>query len=151
MNVKVKIGEEVFDVEVGDLSARPVLATIDGETFEVWPEMENSPAAATETAPQPAAPRAAAAPRPAATPRGASPSPCADGTGTTVSAPIPGVIISIAVKPGDKVSKGQELCVLEAMKMKNAIRANRDGQIGTVHAAVGQSVQKGFVLVEYSN
>ncbi len=67
-----------------------------------------------------------------------------------VRAPIPGVIISIAVQPGDTVEVGQELCVLEAMKMKNAIRAPRAGTIGKVLAAVGEHVQHHDLLIEFA-
>jgi glutaconyl-CoA/methylmalonyl-CoA decarboxylase subunit gamma len=143
MNLKVKIGEEVFDVEVGDLTTRPVIATIDGEVFEVWPEEEAVMAAPAHVAKAPAAPRIAPAAKPAV--------PAGEVTSNTITAPIPGSIISVAVKPGDKVTKGQELCVLEAMKMKNAIRANRDGQVAAVFATVGQTVQKGAPLVEFSS
>ena len=65
-------------------------------------------------------------------------------------APIPGVIVSIAVKPGDAVEVGQELCVLEAMKMKNAIRAPRAGTIGKILAAMGEHVQHHDLLIEYA-
>ncbi len=66
-----------------------------------------------------------------------------------VRAPIPGVIVSVAVQPGQAVTVGQELCVLEAMKMKNVIRAPRAGVIAAVRVAVGQTVKHKDVLVEY--
>jgi biotin carboxyl carrier protein len=66
-----------------------------------------------------------------------------------VPAPLPGVIVAVSVQPGAEVSLGQELCVLEAMKMKNAIRAPRAGRIVSVHVAVGQTVKHRDVLVEY--
>jgi biotin carboxyl carrier protein len=125
MNVTVKIGERTFVVEVGDLRARPVVTTIDGEQFEVWPEGEPSN-------------HRAPLPRPASL-NGAR----------VVPAPIPGVIISVAVQPGTQVSTGQELCVLEAMKMKSAIRAARAGRIGAVHVSAGQHVTHRQPLMEY--
>jgi len=156
MNVQVKIGDQVFDVEVGDLSARPILATIAGETFEVWPE--EAAAAAPVEAVQPAGQRAVApvAATPAAVPAPAlvqrtAPVVARDSKSKVMLAPIPGAIVSLAVKPGDKVAKGQELLALEAMKMKNAIRATRDGVIAAVHVNVGDLVQKGHPLVEYTD
>ena len=144
MKLRVKIDDQTYEVEVADLNARPVLAIVDGETFEVWPEEE-----AVVTA-QPAA--VAKAPAPRAAPVAKPAAPAAEAVGSnTITAPIPGSIISVSVKPGDKVTKGQELCVLEAMKMKNAIRANRDGQVSAVFATVGQTVQKGAPLVEFSS
>jgi biotin carboxyl carrier protein len=59
---------------------------------------------------------------------------------------MPGNILDIFVKVGDSVSGGQELCSLEAMKMKNAIRASRDAVIATVEVTEGQSVTHGAVL-----
>jgi glutaconyl-CoA/methylmalonyl-CoA decarboxylase subunit gamma len=145
MNVQVKIGDQTFDVEVGDLSARPILATVEGETFEVWPE-EAAPAAAAAPARTPA-PAAAPAPRPAA----AGPAVTTESKSKVVQAPIPGAIVSVRVKPGDKVTKGQELISLEAMKMKNAIRAPRDGSIAAVLVNEGDHVQKGHPLVEFTD
>ncbi len=71
-------------------------------------------------------------------------------SGKSVLAPIPGVIIAISVKPGDSVTRGQELCVLEAMKMKNAIRATRDGKIAEIHVSVGQTVNHSAPLVSFT-
>ncbi len=68
-----------------------------------------------------------------------------------VRAPIPGVIISVAVKAGDVVKHGQELCVLEAMKMKNVIRASRAGTLGVVHTTAQQHVKHHDVLMEYTD
>ncbi|CAH8434841.1 unnamed protein product [Heterobilharzia americana] len=64
------------------------------------------------------------------------------------TAPMPGLIRSVAVKPGDRVSEGQELCVLEAMKMQNSITASRSGVIKKLNFEVGDSVGEGDVLVE---
>ncbi len=60
------------------------------------------------------------------------------------------MIVAIAVKPGDAVKPGQELLTLEAMKMKNAIRANRDGVVAAVLVAVGDHVKHGQALVEFT-
>lgn len=68
----------------------------------------------------------------------------------TVVAPIPGLIFLIKVQEGETVIPGQELCVLEAMKMKNVIRAPRAGQIASVKVSNGQQVAEGDVLVEFS-
>jgi hypothetical protein len=48
---------------------------------------------------------------------------------------MPGLIVSVAVAPGQEVKLGQELCVLEAMKMENVLRAERDGAIAEVNVA----------------
>jgi len=142
MKIKVTIADQTFEVEVGDLQARPILATIDGETFEVSPE--------TAAAAPAAAPAASARPAPVAAPA-ASRAPAAGGGGKQVVAPIPGVIISITVKPGDAVKQGQELLILEAMKMKNAIRANRAGTVAAILVAAGDQVRHSQPLIEFTD
>ena len=67
-----------------------------------------------------------------------------------MTAPIPGTIVAVLVKAGESVKTGQELCTLEAMKMKNAIRANRDGTVANVLVANGDSVKYGQPLVEFT-
>ncbi len=68
-----------------------------------------------------------------------------------VRAPIPGVILTVAVQPGASVTPGQELCVLEAMKMRNPICAGRAGIIQTVHVTAGKHVQHREVLMEFAD
>ena len=141
MMIKVVIDGQTYQVDVEDIHARPVIAVIEGERYEVWPETD---ASATASAPAMAAPEqvVASAPAPA--------QPQSAGGGNTITAPLPGVIVAITAKPGDKVTKGQELCTLEAMKMKNAIRSGRDGVVGSIEVAVGDQVSHGQILMTYS-
>lgn len=151
MKLRVKIDNQTFDVEIADPQARPVIAVVDGETFEVWPEAIQ---AAVPTAPAaPVVPVVPVAPvAPAVEAPKAAPGPCAPvDASKAVNAPIPGVIVAVLVKPGDKVKSGQELCTLEAMKMKNAIRSQREGTIGTIHVAVGDQVRHGQPLLEFTD
>ena len=145
MKLNVKVNNLSYEVEIKDLNARPVIAVVGGEIFEVWPEKEARPAAAETAAPAaPAQSPAAAAPRPPA------PAGSVDKT-KMVTAPIPGVIVTINVKVGDVVAAGKELCVLEAMKMKNSIRASRAGTIAAIRVAVSEQVKNGQVLMEYGD
>ena len=66
-----------------------------------------------------------------------------------VHAPMPGVIIKISVPPGSQVSRGDELVVLEAMKMKNPIRSPREGVVDKIFVQEGQSVNYDDVLVKF--
>jgi 3-methylcrotonyl-CoA carboxylase alpha subunit len=66
-----------------------------------------------------------------------------------VRAPLPGKIIDLKVKVGDKVSKGQPLLVLEAMKMEHTLTAPADGTVKSVRYAVGEQVAEGAELVEF--
>ncbi len=141
MKIQVKIADQSFDVEVGDTNARPVIAEIDGLKFEVWPEEQ----AVVEVA---ATPEAVSAPRAAAAPVKV---PVATSSAKVVIAPLPGVIDSVKAKVGDSVNPGQELLVIEAMKMKNSIKATRAGKIAAVLVSAGDHVPHGAALVEFAD
>jgi 3-methylcrotonyl-CoA carboxylase alpha subunit len=68
--------------------------------------------------------------------------------GGGLEAPMPGKVIAVKVAAGDTVMKGDELLVVEAMKMENAVRAPREGRVKSVSAQVGDMVSPGVVLVE---
>lgn len=85
---------------------------------------------------------------PDVTPVAKAPEVLADG-GRELTSPLPGVIVAVLVKPGDAVIRGQELCTLEAMKMKNAIRANREAVVEAVAVTVGEQVNHGQVLITF--
>jgi biotin carboxyl carrier protein len=70
-------------------------------------------------------------------------------SGSSVVAPLPGVIKSIAVRPGQPVSAGDELLVIEAMKMDNVIRATRKAIVETIYTAEGRQVTHGELMLEY--
>jgi 3-methylcrotonyl-CoA carboxylase alpha subunit len=65
-----------------------------------------------------------------------------------LEAPMPGRVVAVHVAPGQSVTKGQELLVVEAMKMENALRAPREGRVKAVAARAGDMVSAGVVLVE---
>lgn len=66
-----------------------------------------------------------------------------------VLSPMPGNVVSVAVKPGDEVAEGQELAVVEAMKMQNLLHAERTGIIKAVLVEAGQSVEGQQILIEF--
>ena len=144
MKYKVKIDDQVFNVEILDLHTRPVVAFVNGQPFEVWPDddrpVSSSASATVQTSPishvRAAQPTSAISP--------AAPGNC------EVRAPIPGVIVSIAVAIGDKVDVGQELLVIEAMKMKNIIRSPYPGVIEKINITSGQTVRHQDLLLSYS-
>lgn len=90
--------------------------------------------------PAAAAPTAAPAAKPVA-------APAAGGAGATVTSPLPGIILDIAVKEGDVVKKGQKVVVLEAMKMENIIESTADGTVTSIKVNKGDSVLEGAPLV----
>lgn len=156
MKVKVRIDDRWYEVEIADLNERPVKASVDGEIFEVWPEEDPSngksnPPAKPEHLKAKARPttpgikRASLSTIPQSHPVGTK-----EGSLNFLRAPIPGVVISISVQPQDEVALGQELCVLEAMKMKNSIRSSRAGKIESINVSVGQHVKHHEVLFEFA-
>ena len=124
--------------------------TLNGKTYEV--EVEHGKAVLLDEyealAPAPAAAAAPAAPAaaaPAAAPAPAAPVDLA--AGETVAAPMPGNILRVDVKQGDKVTAGQILVILEAMKMENEIVAPKDGTVAQVVTSKGAVVDTGAPLV----
>ncbi len=108
-------------------------------------EIETVAVAAAPAAPKPApvAPKAAPAPQPAPAPAPAT----APVGGNKVNSPLPGSVISVAVKEGQVVKKGDTLLVLESMKMENPIMADCDGTVTKIAVAPGQSVMQDDLLV----
>jgi biotin carboxyl carrier protein len=145
--IKVVVEGQEYQVEIGDLSARPVVAIVDGHAYEVYPEnlkMVSEPAS-------PRPPQAPATVKPPVSVPALSPAPESSVvTDTTrITAPMPGDVVEILVKPGEQVNTGQTVCVLEAMKMKNMIRSPRDGRIASVDVGLGQSVPFGSPLITF--
>ena len=113
--------------------------TVNGTAYEITLEVVD--AADVKAAPAPAAapvaaPAPAAATAPAAAPAG----------GETVTSPMPGTILSVNVKEGATVNKGDVLMILEAMKMENEIIAPCGGTIASVNVQNGASVETGATL-----
>ena len=71
-------------------------------------------------------------------------------TSKLVVSPMPGLVVSIEAVPGQTVREGEIVCIIEAMKMQNIIRAERDGVVKAVNAAAGESVAADDVLVEFA-
>ncbi len=66
-----------------------------------------------------------------------------------VLCPMPGLVVSVGVAAGDEVQVGQNLCVIEAMKMENVLKAERGGVVARVCAAVGESLAVDAVILEF--
>lgn len=134
---KFKINGKDYAVTIGEADGKMLNVNVNGADYQV--ELENAPVAA------PAAPvAAAAAPAPAAAPA-AAPKPA--GAGQTIKSPLPGIIISIDVKEGQAIQRGQKVAVIEAMKMENDILAESDGTVIAIHARKGDSVLEGADIV----
>lgn len=69
------------------------------------------------------------------------------GTGH-IKAPLPGTILEINIKPGDPVKTGDQLLIMEAMKMENVIKSDREGKVENVKVNTNDTVLEGDILVE---
>lgn len=134
MKVSVKIDAQIYDVEIKDINKRPIVAIVDGEAFEVQPETELGASAPSEPAPTKS--------KDTTTP---------PVSGKAMLAPLPGTVTEIFVLPGARVETGQPICIIEAMKMKNTIRADRNGTVANVSVSPGQSVKHKQALVEFAD
>lgn len=139
---KFKINGNEYDVVINSVEGSLADVSVNGTSYKV--ELENVAPAAQTGAPAPQA--AAAAPVQAAPATVPAPKP-ASGSGKAVTSPLPGVIIAVKVNVGDTVKAGQEVAVLEAMKMENSIEATHDGTITAIHVAKGDSILEGASVV----
>lgn len=68
---------------------------------------------------------------------------------STLTAPLPGILIGLKVKVGDRVKVNQDILVLEAMKMENNITSECDGVVLSINRNIGEAVLQGDVLIEF--
>ena len=127
-HLRITVEGKAYDVVVEDLTEDS------GSTFYQPPAGAPAPAPA---APAPAAPAPAAAP---------SAAPAAAGAKDKVS-PLGGVVLEISVSVGDAVTAGQQVAVLEAMKMKTVVAADYDGKVTAILVKVGDAVDSGQPLM----
>ena len=144
--LKVKVRDRWFTVEVGDLTGNPVRVLVDGDPVDV--DLEGL--TAREEKPSLPGPQ----PEKASPASGRQAIPNAKATPTTPTAtktfrsPMPGVILSVSVKIGDQVVTGDEVCVLEAMKMQQVLRADWTGIVRAIHVEPGQQVSDGDPIAD---
>ena len=134
---KYTINGNKYEVVVGDITDNIATLTVNGEEYTV--EMEKP---AEPEKKKPVIRNAAEASdggEPAAT--------ASAGKGTAIKAPLPGVITDILVEVGQEVNAGDNVIVLEAMKMANNLQAEKSGKVSAVCVKVGQSVMEDEALV----
>ena len=140
---RFKINGNGYEVAINSVEGQTASVTVNGTPYTV--ELEEAPAAPVQVVPVQSAPVQATAAQPApAQPAASAP---ASGTGKAVTSPLPGVIIAIKVNVGDVVKAGQEVAVLEAMKMENSIEATHDGTVTAINVSKGDSVLEGAPVV----
>ena len=145
-----KINGKDYKVAIGEANGKMLSVNVNGADYEVELEGDFSatPSAPVEMTKGPSSPaeltKTAEGPPAAENPAAAKP---AAGAGKTVKSPLPGIIISIDVKEGQAVKRGQKVAVIEAMKMENDILAESDGTVTAIHASKGDSVLEGADIV----
>jgi biotin carboxyl carrier protein len=151
---QLTIGDRNYEIEVLSLKGERAQVLVNGRTYEV----KFRPLASGAGAPPPphAPGRPAAPPRPVAPPRPAAPvapppeKPAAPGAPGAVTAPMPGSILDVLVKVGDRVQAGATVVKLEAMKMENDLQVAISGVVQEVRVSKGDNVSVGDVLVVVS-
>ena len=120
------------------MKKRFIVTLKNGNTYDMTVEAVDASAAVTVDAPAaPAAPKAAPAPAPKAAAAGS----------VAVKAPLQGTVMKVNVKPGDTVTKGAPVAVIEALKMENDVPAPQDGVVASVDVKSGDSVKTDQVLL----
>lgn len=141
--LELVINGTTYQVEVVSQATNRATVLVNGVEYEVEITSERRSRAAPAVA-------SAAVPSPVAAPRPAAPAAArgeaAAGSGE-VKAPMPGLILEVKVEVGSKVSRGDVVCRIEAMKMENNIVASVEGEVQTVNVSQGVEVQTGQVLM----
>lgn len=143
-NYKFRINGKEYSVIINGMEGKSADVSVNGVSYSV--ELEDAPASSAATSAAPSAPAPQAQPSVAAAPASAPAAPA--GKAVTVHSPLPGVIISIDVKEGQAVKKGQKLAVLEAMKMENEILSDADGTVAAILVQKGDSVLEGADIIK---
>lgn len=142
--LQVKVGEKWYTVEVVDLDSNPVKVIVDGEPVEV--DLDLGSIGVENKSSEVSVPSIA---KPTPDKVDTSDSDTGSNSNAKVfSTPMPGVIVSVAVKVGDLVVTGDEICVLEAMKMQQTLRADWTGKVTAVHVQAGSQLLAGDPIAE---
>ena len=131
------------------ITVHGVAYEVDVEVLDASDEMQGQAAPIPNMAPVAPAAAAPAAGAPVPPPAAAAPAPAPTGDSGGVASPIAGTVLEVKCKPGDQVGQGQDLLVIEAMKMETAIAAPSAGTVKTVHVAAGDAVRENQVLVDF--
>ena len=130
--VRIKIGEKWHTVEVDNLEYSPITVKVDGESFEF--EIPDLPLKSNQ---EPAEPESSVD-----MPENTS-------NDSVINSPIAGKILAIKIKPGSSVKSGDELCIIEAMKMEQSIRAHGEAKVKKIFVKPMDQVNTNDPLIEF--
>ena len=123
--LKVKVGDKWFDVEVLEFSPNKAIFLVDGEQITVTPSMaepgrdQNKDLSSIDTV-----------------------------VPKSFTAPMPGTVIEVLVKVGQQISSGDEVCILESMKMQQVLRSEVSGIVKSIEVSEGEQILDGHVIFE---
>ena len=123
--LKVKVGDKWLDVEVVEFSLNKAVFLVDGEQITVTPSMvepdkdKNKNLVPTDT-----------------------------GLHRSFTAPMPGTVIEVLVNVGQQVNSGDEVCILESMKMQQVLRSEVSGIVKSIEVSEGEQILDGHVIFE---
>ena len=153
--LKVKVNNKWYTVDIEDLETTPIRAIVDGEIVDVDVEnlvvTEGIDLIGLSGSPEEGKPIECLGSRQDSQLVGQQPVPGIARPPEPVKAfraPMPGGIISVSVRVGDQVITGDEICILEAMKMRQSLRADWSGVVKAVRVLPGQQVREGDLIVE---
>ncbi len=135
--LRVKVRGKWHTVEVDEPQQYPFQVTVDGETLDIEVEIEASPDAP--------APARTTEPN---TPGGVGLPTIVEEDHKIIRSPLPGRIVSISVEVFDQVAAGEEVCILESMKMEQSIRMSHTGVVRAVFVRVGENVGVSDPLIQ---
>lgn len=143
---KFTINGNDYQVDINEVEGQQIKLDVNGTSYEVTVDQEMRARHTTTTViNRQTAPRVSAANgdvQRASAPKAAAPT-----SGSKVSTPLPGTILDVFVNVGDTVKAGQNVVLLEAMKMENNIEADRDGTVTAVNVRKGDNVLEGDTLI----
>ena len=140
---KFNIHGTEYEVSINSVEDNIADVTVNGTQYEVEIEGKTSKVIKV-TKPTPASTSAATTAEVISTAKAAA----KKSAGAAVKSPLPGVIVDIKVRQGDRVTAGQHLLVLEAMKMENSIASDFEGTVVRIDVNVGDTVAENAPLVE---
>ena len=138
---RIKIEDQWYDVEIGDLTTSTVEVTVNGESFSIEIDAGHQDQRSYTRRQRSSEQITPQTPLNSVTSHTQVNEPI-------LRSPMPGRVMSITVRPGDSVSEGDEVCVVEAMKMEQSIRAPRNGIVKEIHVQPLDSVNANDPLVE---
>jgi len=140
--LKVRVGPRWYRVEIDDINTDPVKVKVNGKEFEIIlhdkPEVQSQMAYVEQPMEDS---------RDSETDRNEKPNGISSKPLKLVESPMPGTVLSISVEIGDYVSPGDDVCLLESMKMRQVLRSDIGGKVGSILVVPGESILDGAPIL----